>query len=131
MSKRPKRDKRSGAQKARDVRIKKRLISRRQKTKKIEVVSRKSQGPKWKMTIKAPVLDKSISVGGQVASSWISAIVWDATNRDALMYLLNGYFYSFQIPFKVYQQWYYSPSKGTFFNEYIKGKYKYKRLSPR
>ena len=101
---------------------------KRTKTRKIEVVSRKSQGARWKQTIIAPKLDVSVSFGGPVASSWIGEIDWFQSGQNAYMQLLNGYEYFVFVPFSMFEAWYYSPSKGTYFNEYIKGKYRVIRI---
>jgi len=101
---------------------------KKQKQQKIEVISRRSQGARWKQTIKAPKLDAGVSFGGNVASSWIAEINWYESGQNAYMRLLNDYEYFVFIPFSVMQAWYYSTSKGTFFNYMIKDKYKVVRI---
>lgn len=66
--------------------------------------------------------------GGVVASSWINRITWDDGNF-AVMTTIIGYIYALYIPFRLYQEWYWALSKGTFFNKRIKNQYKVKRLS--
>ena len=107
------------------VKYKKSRILKRTKLRTLKSISRKGQ-PSPVITV--PRIEKAISPGGGVASSWISALQWDNDKKDALMYLINGYLYSFKIPFKIFEQWFYATSKGTFFNYMIKGRYKYKRL---
>lgn len=87
---------------------------------KIEIISRKGQP-------KATQMIEDIK-GGPVASSWISRITWDDGNF-AVMSLLNGWVYAVYIPMRIYQEWYWAHSKGTFFNVKIKKQYKVKRLS--
>lgn len=93
------------------------------KMKEFDIMARKAQGPKWRMRITAPQLDVKVEQGGPVASSWIGEIYWVASRKWAHMILMNGYRYNVYIPFGVFEQWYYSPSKGTFFNYAIKDKY--------
>ena len=100
-------------------------IRKRTKLRTLRSISRKGQ-PSPIITV--PRIEKGVSPGGSVASSWISALQWDNDKKVALMYLINGYFYSFKIPFKLFEQWYYATSKGTFFNSMIKDKFAYKRL---
>jgi hypothetical protein len=104
---------------------KKRALSRKPKKRTIQIVSRRGQPQ-----VETEVLRlKRQDIGGSVSSSWISALAWDNKNDKALMYLLNGYFYDVFITFKVFEEWYYAHSKGTFFNENIKDKYKVVRVS--
>ena len=101
----------------------KRLISRKYKTRKVDVISRRSQ-PGWKREQEVRKLKPKIlsQIGGNVSSSWIAVIEW--RNTHAFMKTLDGYDYNVFIPFKVMEAWYYAHSKGTFFNYMIKDKYK-------
>lgn len=87
---------------------------------KIEIIARKGQPTGVQEIPDIP--------GGPVASSWISRTTWDDGNF-AVMTTMAGYVYAVYIPFRVYQEWYWALSKGTFFNKRIKNQYKVKRLS--
>lgn len=102
------------------VKYKRSRILKRVKRKKIEVISRKAQ-PQWKIKVRVSRLEKKVSVEGEVASSWIAALKWDADKKIAIMYLLSGLWYSYKIPFAKFEGWYYAHSKGTYFNEVIRG----------
>lgn len=104
---------------------KKRLISRKPKYKKVEIVSRKGQP---QITARVPALRRQAFELEAVSSSWIADLGYDKENRLATMVLLDGKIYHFQIPFKLFEAWYYSHSKGTFFNSMIKDKYPYRRI---
>lgn len=108
----------------REVVYRKRLLSRKAKTRKITIVSRVGQP---QVTVEVPQL-KQGDVGGRVASSWISALAWDQNRGFALMNLINGYLYDVFIPFKIFEEWFYAHSKGTYFNGNIKGKFKVVRV---
>jgi hypothetical protein len=94
-------------------------------TQKIQLIARKGQPRPF---ARVPVLIRG-EAGGPVASTWISRLEWDVKNRDALMLLDNGYFYKIKMSWKQFQAWYYAPSKGTYFNEFIKGKRTVTRLN--
>ena len=96
-----------------------RLLSRKAKTKKIAIVSRRGQ-PQVVSEVKRLVKQ---DIEGPVSSSWIANLAWDDNRNIALMLLINGYFYDVYIPFKIFEEWYYAHSKGTYFNGNIKGKY--------
>ena len=98
---------------------KKRLLSRKAKTRRVEVVSRRGQ-PKVSFEFKR-LIKQDITT--PVASSWISNLAWDNTRKIALMLLINGYFYDVFMPFKLFEEWLIAHSKGTFFNQKVKGKY--------
>ena len=104
-------------------------IRKKVKTREVEIISRKAQGRKWKMTATVPRLEKKVSAGGAVASMWIAEIYWVAERGWAHMVLLNGYGYNVYIPFSVFEAWYYATSKGTFFNYMIKDKYRVVRTA--
>ncbi len=103
----------------------KRLLTRKAKTRKVAIVSRKGQP---QVTVTVPRI-KEGDIGGRVSSSWISNLQWDSSGKRALMLLLNGYFYDVFIPFTIYEEWFYAHSKGTFFNGNIKGKFKVVRTA--
>ena len=111
----PKRDRRG-------LVYKKRLLSRKVKKKKIKIVARRGQ-PQVKAKVR--VLREQ-EMGGSVASSWIANLEWVA--GIVIMILLNGYKYRVYVPWGVWQQWYYALSKGTFFNQRVKNKYKIERI---
>lgn len=104
----------------RTIAYRKRLISRKPKKKIIEIVSRKGQ-PQVFAEVKRL---KKAQVGGPVASSWISDIIWDNNRNIALMRLLDGKFYDVFIKFELFEEWFFAHSKGTFFNSRIKDKHK-------
>ena len=106
----------------REVVYRKRALSRKAKTREIKIVSRKGQ-PQITAEVKRLVKE---DISGPVSSSWISNIAWDKKRKIALMRLINGYFYDVPIPFKLFEEWYYAHSKGTFFNRNIKKQYKKK-----
>lgn len=106
------------------VRHLKRLISRHPKKRKIEIVARKGQP----QVIARVSRFKKEDVGGAVASSWISALAWDETRGITLMSLIDGKLYDVPIPFKMFEQWFYALSKGTFFNRVIKHSRYYNRI---
>ena len=90
----------------------KRVLSRKPKTRKIEIVARRGQ-PQVRARVER--LRKE-DVGGAVASSWISALSWDEKRGIALMALQSGKLYDVPIPFKMFEAWFYALSKGTFLN---------------
>lgn len=94
----------------------------RKRKREIEIISRKTQ-PQWKMKVSVARLKKKEGAGGIVSSSWIWSLEWTGKGW-VIMTLLNGYTYNVYIPFKRWEGWYYAHSKGTYFNEIIKGKYK-------
>ena len=102
----------------RELVYKKRALTRRAKTRRIEIVSRRGQ-PQIIATVQQ--LKEQI-MGGVVSSSWISALYWKG--KWVLMELINGYSYNVYIPWKMFEEWYYAHSKGTFFNSMIKDKFK-------
>lgn len=65
-----------------------------------------------------------------VNSSNIEAIGYDAESATLRIQYLRGGTYDFQgVPLEVYNDFFNAPSKGTYFNEYIKkGGYPYSRL---
>lgn len=91
----------------------------------VKAVARRGQP---QVIIKVPRMRETADMGGVVASSWIAAIYWYAEAKMAYMVLLNGYEYEVFIPFSVLEQWQWAPSKGTFFNGNIKGKYRVMRV---
>ena len=98
---------------------KKRLLTRKAKTRKIEIVSRRGQP---RVIAVVPRLARQ-DIEGPVSSSWISNLAWDNTRRIALMLLINGYFYDVFIPFNLFEEWFVAHSKGTFFNQKIRKRY--------
>lgn len=96
----------------------KRLLSRRYKTREIKIVSRKGQP---QITAEVRKLKPQAGIGGPVSSSWIAALFWPG--QWARMELIKGGAYHVYCPFEVFERWYYAHSKGTFFNYEIKDKY--------
>ena len=112
----------------RQIRYKKRAITRKVKRHKVKVVTRKGQ-PIQDLEIEVPKLKKQ-DIGGRVASSWIANIIWHEKRNHAVMSLIKNHrVYDVFIPFKVFEQWYWAHSKGTFFNGNIKGKYRVERVA--
>lgn len=74
-----------------------------------------------------PKLEIAAGVGGMISSSWISSLEWQG--KWVLMTLLNGYSYNVYINKRLFEQWFYAHSKGTFFNYMIKGKFKVVRAA--
>jgi len=107
--------------------IKKTRLRKKEVKKDITIISRRTQ-PKWQVTKEVAALDKGISFEGNVSSSWISALSWDADKGEALMYLLDGKLYVAKIPFSLFEGWYYAHSKGTYWHEMGLNKYKWKRI---
>jgi hypothetical protein len=105
------------------VEYKKRLITRRVKKEKMELVARRGQP---QAIARVPVLKKA-DVGGRISSSWIAELLWDNSRNVAIMILIIGYVYDVFIPFKIFRQWFYAVSKGTYFNYNIKDKFVVKR----
>ena len=116
---RPKRENR------RTIVYRKRALSRKVKHRTIKVVSRKGQP---QVTIEAPAMKKQQLELAGVASSWISNLAYDKGLGYATMMLLDGHVYTIKMPFKVFEEWYYAHSKGTFFNERLKDNYTVRRL---
>lgn len=87
----------------------------------IEIVSRQGQP---QVTAKVPSIAKTNMPVKMVSSSWIMSLGYDAKGEVATMNLSNGYSYAVYIPWDIMTQWIYAHSKGTFFNEVIKGQYK-------
>ena len=103
----------------------KRLLSRRYKTKKIEIVSRKGQ-PQVVAEVRRIKSSRISQVGGSISSSWIAYLNWLGNNK-AIMKTKEGYNYEIAIPFEVFERWFYANSKGTFFNYEVKDKYPIRR----
>lgn len=110
----------------RQIVYRKRLLSRRHKTRTIPIISRKGQPQVSKAEIAA--MKKQSFELKAVASSWIADIGYIKEQNLATMVLINGYIYHFQIPFKLFEEWLHAHSKGTFFNRMIKDKYPYTRI---
>lgn len=109
----------------REIVYKKRLLSRKVKRRKIAIVSRKGQP---QITTIIPAFKKQSFELQSVSSSWISDIGYIKEQNIATMVLIDGKIYHFQIPFKLFEQWFHAHSKGTFFNSMIKDKFPYSRI---
>lgn len=63
----------------------------------------------------------------QVSSSFIAAIGWSQNTLQ--VELRNGRIYEYyNVPYEVYASFLSAPSKGRYFNSYIKGRYRYRRV---
>lgn len=109
----------------REIVYRKRLLSRKAKRRKIAIVSRRGQP---QVTVEVPTFKKQSFELKAVSSSWIADLGYIKEQNIATMVLLDGKIYHFQIPFKLFEAWYYAHSKGTFFNSMIKDKYPYRRI---
>lgn len=116
---------RQTSQQRREIRFRKRLLTRKAKTRKIKIVSRKGQ-PEIRAEIRR--FKKQSFELGAVASSWIADIGYVAEQNIATMVLKDGKIYHFQIPFKLFEEWFHAHSKGTFFNQKIRDKYSWTRI---
>lgn len=116
---------RQSSKQRREIRFRKRLLTRKAKLRKIDIISRRGQP---QVTAKVPQFKKQSFELGAVASSWIADIGYVAEQNIATMVLLDGKIYHFQIPFKLFEEWFHAHSKGTFFNQKIKDKYAYTRI---
>jgi hypothetical protein len=75
--------------------------------------------------ISAPIASGAARV--PVTSSFIAAIGW--TNGTLQVELLNGRIYEYcGVPRAAYSAFLSAPSKGKYFNTYIRGHYAYKRI---
>lgn len=135
LNKRPKKPKRRRATSPRyemgtmPPQYKRKLLTRKIKTKEIAIVTRKEQPvPAKFIYAEAKALSSKYVQGGMVSSSWISEVEWLPKKKAAFMSTINGWEYLFYIPFTIFEQWYYAHSKGTYFNYYVKDKYRYTRL---
>ena len=110
----------------REIAYRKRALSRRAKTRKIEIVSRRGQP---QVIVDVPAMKRQQLEMMAVSSSWISNLAYDKGLRYATMVLKDGHIYKIlKLPFKIFEEWYYAHSKGTFFNENIRNKYTIQRL---
>jgi len=109
----------------REIVYKKRALSRKVKHRTIKVVSRKGQP---QVTVQAPAMKKQQLEMAAIASSWIANLAYDKGLGYATMVLIDGHIYTIKMPFKVFEEWYYAHSKGTFFNERVKKEYTVRRL---
>lgn len=101
------------------VRYKKSWLLKRQKMRDVDVVSRKGQ-PQVQARVKR-LKNEDIPLT-PVASSWIEAIGW--MDGEAVMKVKGRPTpYTMQMPFKVFEEWYYALSKGSYFNTHIRGNY--------
>jgi len=114
----------SGAN-AKAKRYKKRFISRRPKTREIEIVSRRGQP---QVTVQVPALKRQELEMASVASSWISHLSYDKGLGYATMVLIDGHIYTIKMPFKVFEEWFHAHSKGTFFNRRVRTQFTVRRL---
>ena len=111
------------------LRKKKRLITRRVKKREIQIVTRKEQPmPLQLRRMKVEALARQGIPLQRVSSSWIKEIGYHAREKLGVMTTLTGYGYLISgMSMRVFTEWYYAHSKGTFFNLNVKGKYKITR----
>ena len=64
-----------------------------------------------------------------VESTWITNLTLNRPNKVLTMRLSNGkYFTIAGITRRMFERWHKSPSKGKFWHQFIKGKYKVTRI---
>ena len=90
-------------------------------TRQITSVSRKGQ-PRPKITVGK--LEKRDYLG-RVSSSWLSTIGYIFSKQRGLFNTLKSpkLYQIFEMPFELFEEWYYASSKGTFWNEKIRDQY--------
>ena len=152
--KRNSRNKRTSAKKRGEPRAKRSKIRHKEKKKKIAIVTRKEQPmpksgimatarsekgmPIFMQVMEVTALEKADISLQRVSSSWIKEIGYHRKDKIGVMTTLpmkrkNGTTYAsrgyniLRFPWSRFEQFYYAHSKGTFFNYFIKGKYKIER----
>lgn len=117
-----------------EIKKKKRILTRKIKRHGIEVVSRKEQ-PMPKMEVEVAKLKKQDIEERPVSSSWIATLGYEKggwlglKTGTATMETKKGYRYEIDMPFDVFEEWFYAHSKGTFFNYAVRDKYPIRRVS--
>lgn len=121
---------------------KKKLLSRRKKKMEIAIVTRRDQPtilkgktvsvsmgdvPYFLKVMEVTALARQDIPLQRVSSSWIKELGYHKKERFAVMTTLQGYGYYVKMPWKIFMQWYFAHSKGTFFNYFVKKKYKITR----
>ena len=111
----------------RTLAYKKRLLSRKRKTKKIDIVSRKTQ-PQIRAEVQT--LKTQDVVLTRVSSTWIAALGYIKKRKVVTMRLISGRMYHILgVPFNVFEEWYNAHSKGTFWHvKNIRDNYKVVRI---
>ena len=75
------------------------------------------------MTLAELLLEKPVE------SSWITDLTHNRPNKVLTMRLSNGKYFSIQgISRPTFEKWSNSPSKGKFFHQFIKGRFKVTRI---
>lgn len=106
----------------RELHYKKRLLSRKAKRHKTTIVSRKGQPIVYTEVVTLKPQDIPIQ---SISSSWLSAFGYILRRRIAFFKTKTGRSYNIlDFPWEQMQQWYYAHSKGTYFNRYIRNKFK-------
>ena len=110
--------------------FRKKLISRDVKKKEIDIVSRRGQP---QVAAAVPILKKQDVPETPVSSSWISHLAYNKKDNIAKMGTYDKRTgitrdYEVKLPMSVFAGWYYAHSKGTYFNENIRGKFPLRRL---
>lgn len=111
----------------RTLAYRKRILSRKRKTRKVDIVSRKTQ-PQIRAEVQA--LKKQDVALSRVSSSWIAALGYIKSRKVVTMNLISGHTYHILgVSFKVFEEWYNAHSKGTFWHvKNIKDNYKVVRI---
>ena len=104
----------------------KKLLRKGYKEREIEIVTRKEYP---EIETKVRRLKKQDYPLTPVSSSFISEIGYETTGRIITIMMLAGKGYEYSnVPFKIWEGFYYAHSKGTYYNYYIKGKYDSRRI---
>lgn len=107
---------------------KRRLITRRKKKVTIRIITRKEQPmPVHLQTMQVTALARQDVPLQRVSSSWIRELGYHRKEKFAVMTTKQGYGYYIRCPWKVFMEWFFAHSKGTYFNRLVKGKYKITR----
>lgn len=82
------------------------------------------------LTLAIAVLPAEVASSAErvpVSSSFIAAIGW--ANGTLQVELLNGRVYEYyRVPYSTYSAFLSAPSKGRYFNTFIRGRYAYRRI---
>lgn len=91
------------------------------KPREIEIVSRRGQ-PQVRIIIER--LEKTNYIAISISSSWLATYSYYYKERIGVFTTLTGRQYKIlAFDFETWEEWYYSHSKGTFFNQRIRDKY--------
>jgi len=101
---------------------------KRQQTREIEIVSRRSQGTKALIVARMPKIERKDYPVKPVSSTWIDQLGYDYSGKYAIM-VTDGKIYHCYMDFLLFEDWYYAHSKGTFFNIKLKDKIRIMRVN--